>query len=850
MIPSRFLAACVAGVIAAGVYACADRVTGVDTVPAAIDIVSGQGQSGTVAEELSQPIVVRVLNAGGQPLGGQLVNFRVIQGGGSVFAGSSLSNADGLAQERWTLGKSVADSQIVEARVVDASTGAALVSGRFLATALAGTPITLQRFNNPQTTVAGTQLPDSLLVLVSDAYGNPISGATVKWTVESGGGSVNNASALTTATGYASTKWTLGPDAGTQTLLAAVGTTLSTEFSATALVAGSVRMTKVSGDLQTAAPGAAVSVLPTVQLIDPNGGNPHPLGGVAVTFAVTRGGGAITDGNAVTNASGIATVGSWVLGSQSGPNELTASISVGLSVKFTATGVQTSPDISVSFVDPVGPFVGDTAPILVRIDSRFPLSTVRAALDGKVVTLTSPRQYYWSGSISLVGAPRDTMTIVVTATDANGSVGQGVRALIHDRAPRVIVTQPADTSVARPNTLIDASCEDDDPNGCTITVRMTQEPGGDGGLLLAGPTSSPMHTSISLAPWEGQGRVIAIIAQDSRDQATTATRFLWVESSPHLQSIGTAEGHVVDADNSRLLWNAGPNVGITHVGGSSETIASGLPSGFQGSIARAYLTPSGAAFAVASGGPPYAQLYVWLNGSLTSKTLNSTSSVAAAGDFIIYTTSPDGLYRQDVSNGAEVLISNSSGNTENSVGENGDVAYWNLSHDVLRFRGGSNTNITSDNGVNWLNVYPLTDGTNIVFLRRPTGVYDGAEIWLFDGTALSMLAPFRSIQVLPHSDYEVNGGWTAFTKADASGFAQVWTRSPSGVLRAVSAFATSSRIRALGTDGSVVFDTDVDRYFASATGSPTRISASNGSVVWRSGHFIMMLGNAAFTVSP
>jgi hypothetical protein len=849
MIRSRFLATGVAGIIAAGVYACGDRdVTGPDTVPAAIDIVSGEGQSGRVAEELSQPLVVRVLNAGGQPLAGQLVNFRVVKGGGSVFAGSALTNADGLAQERWTLGKSVADSQIVEARVVDASTGGALVSGRFFATALAGTPITLQKFNNPQTTAAGTQLPDSLLVLVSDAYGNPISGATVKWTVESGGGSVNNAAALTTATGYASTKWTLGPDAGTQTLLAAVGTTLSTEFSATALAAGSVRMTKVSGDLQTAAPGAAVSVLPTVQLIDPNGGNPHPLGGVAVTFAITRGDGAITGGNAVTNANGIATVGSWVLGSQSGPNELTASISVGLSVKFTATGVQTSPDISVSFVDPVGPFVGDTAPILVRIDARFPLSTVRAALDGKVVTLTSPRQYYWSGSISLVGAPRDTMTIVVTATDANGSVGQGVRALIHDRAPRVIVTQPADTSVARPNTLIDASCEDDDPNGCTISVRMTQEPGGDGGLLLAGPTSSPMHTSISLAPWEGQGRVIAIIAQDSRDQATSVTRFIWVESSSRLQSIGTAQGHVLDADNSRLLWTSGSNVGITHLGASSETIASGLPFGLQGFIPRAYLTPSGAAFAVASSSS--GQFYVWRNGSLTSKTLNSTSSVAAAGDFIIYTTSPDGLYRQDVSNGAEVLISSSSGNSENSVGENGDVAYWNLSHDVVRFRGGTNTNITSDNGVNWLNINPLTDGTNIVFLRRPTGVLYGAEVWFFDGTALSMLAPFRSIEVLPHYDYEVNGGWTAFTKVDASGFAQVWTRAPSGVLRAVSAFGTSSRIRALGTDGSVVFDNGLDRYFASATGSPTRISASNGSVVWRSGHLIMMLGNAAFTVSP
>ena len=28
------------------------------------------------------------------------------------------------------------------------------------------------------------------------------------------------------------------------------------------------------------------------------------------------------------------------------------------------------------------------------------------------------------------------------------------------------------------------------------------------------------------------------------------------------------------------------------------------------------------------------------------------------------------------------------------------------------------------------------------------------------------------------------------------------------------------------------------------------ISAANGSVVWRSGHFIMLLGNEAFTVAP
>jgi hypothetical protein len=61
---------------------------------------------------------------------------------------------------------------------------------------------------------------------------------------------------------------------------------------------------------------------------------------VSVTFAVASGGGSITGGSTTTNASGIATVGSWTLGTTAGPNTLTAT-ATGLSgspVTFTATG--------------------------------------------------------------------------------------------------------------------------------------------------------------------------------------------------------------------------------------------------------------------------------------------------------------------------------------------------------------------------------------------------------------------------------------------------------------------------------------------------------------------------------
>src|SRR3982074_2928093 len=92
----------IVSLLGATAYACSDT-TGPNVIPASMEIVSGQGQSGTAGAELPDPLVARVLNSGGQPVSGQIVNFRVMKGGGSVFAGAAITNSDGLAQERWTL---------------------------------------------------------------------------------------------------------------------------------------------------------------------------------------------------------------------------------------------------------------------------------------------------------------------------------------------------------------------------------------------------------------------------------------------------------------------------------------------------------------------------------------------------------------------------------------------------------------------------------------------------------------------------------------------------------------------------------------------------------------------------
>ncbi|HEX6039301.1 Ig-like domain-containing protein, partial [Longimicrobium sp.] len=211
-----------------------DTPSGSDVGPAArLDVLSGDTQQDTVGQQLPQPLVIRVTDERGHPVRDQLVDFRVVSGGGSVFAGTALTNQDGEVRERWTLGTSAADSQRVEARAVDPETGQALVFGVFRATAVPDAPATL--FREPAAVFggAGQPLADSLQVRVQDRHGNPVPGVTVAWGAQDGG-SVSPATSTTSASGWARTGWTLGPALGDQAAQASVAGLAPVAFAATA----------------------------------------------------------------------------------------------------------------------------------------------------------------------------------------------------------------------------------------------------------------------------------------------------------------------------------------------------------------------------------------------------------------------------------------------------------------------------------------------------------------------------------------------------------------------------------------------------------------------------------------
>jgi adhesin/invasin len=99
------------------------------------------------------------------------------------------------------------------------------------------------------------------------------------------------------------------------------------------------------GNLQTATAGTAVALPPSVVVTDTATGTAMPVAGATVTFAVTGGGGTITNPVVVTGSDGIARVGSWTLGSTAGVNTLTATTAgaVGIAPVFTATGTPRLP---------------------------------------------------------------------------------------------------------------------------------------------------------------------------------------------------------------------------------------------------------------------------------------------------------------------------------------------------------------------------------------------------------------------------------------------------------------------------------------------------------------------------
>ena len=219
-------------------------------------------------------------------------------------------------------------------------TGATSVS----ITLAAGAPARLAFGTQPSSTVAGAAISPAVTVLVQDALGNTVTSATNAVTLaigtNPGGGTLGGTKSRAAVNGVATFNDLSINAAGSGYTLTASGVgTPVTSSSFNITTGGATTIAANSATTQSATAGAAVATPPSVKVTDASG---NPVAGVAVTFAVTAGGGSVSGPSQTTNGSGIATVGSWNLGPTAGQANTLTATSPGLNgspVTFTATAV-------------------------------------------------------------------------------------------------------------------------------------------------------------------------------------------------------------------------------------------------------------------------------------------------------------------------------------------------------------------------------------------------------------------------------------------------------------------------------------------------------------------------------
>jgi hypothetical protein len=188
------------------------RATALAGGPATLAVASGGGQRGRVGRALERSVVLKVMDAAGNPVPG--VEMTLEPSAGSIPDSSVVTDSTGRVLARWTLGRAPGEHRLV------AKAAGLPRPVEVTAAATVGAAANVSFVDPPSTGATGRALPGTLVVEVSDEFGNPVADATVSFTARSG--RVSPARVVTDAKGVAKTKWVLGTKSGEQTLVVSV----------------------------------------------------------------------------------------------------------------------------------------------------------------------------------------------------------------------------------------------------------------------------------------------------------------------------------------------------------------------------------------------------------------------------------------------------------------------------------------------------------------------------------------------------------------------------------------------------------------------------------------------------
>lgn len=357
----------------------------------------------------------------------------------------------------------------------------------------AGAPAQLTFITQPSNTAAGAAISPAVKVALQDVLGQTVTSATNAVTLSigtnPGSGTLGGTLTVSAVDGVATfSDLSINVAASGYTLRAAsagLPNEVSTPFTILSGTAGSIvpaatiPATTIAGGIVT--PDAAVKV---------TDGSGNPVAGVVVTFSAV-GGGSVTGGTQTTNAQGIATVGSWTIGTEAGTEYTLTATSVGLPgspVTFATSAVAGPPAALEIVTQPGSPTQSGVAlspqPVVRLIDAFgnvVPLTgrAVTAALVSPPAgaSLTNPTEGTVDGVATFSGlaitGPEGTYTLSFTST--------GVTSATADPISLVAVSASQSDLSASPTTITAGDA------GTTVTVTVRSGTG----TLVSGVTVVP-----------------------------------------------------------------------------------------------------------------------------------------------------------------------------------------------------------------------------------------------------------------------------------------------------------------------------------------------------------------------
>jgi adhesin/invasin len=505
-----------------------------------ISLASGNNQSAQVNTLLPNPLVVTVKDANNNPVSGVSVAFAIVNkpsgtSGDSLTISTAVTDSTGSASTRLRLG-----NKLGTYRVAATSSGIVGSPVVFTATATVGgaATISLQQGNNQQSAI-NTMLPQPLVVTITDASNNPVSGVSVAFAIDSvpngaQGQNLSVSEIVTDSLGQAATSLTLGDKVGVYKVTAtSAGLTGSpVTFYATAFVGPASSIAVAAGDRQRT---GIFTRLPNAFVVSVKDSGGNAVAGVPVHFAISSvpsgaAGQSLSVADTATDSNGQAST-VLTLGNRVGDYIVTASSSglAGSPVSFVATA---TPGSAATIVLAGGN--NQQAPINTSLPVPLRVSVSDAggnALPGQRVTFAfaSVPSNASGQSLSVVDVQTDSNgaastvltlgdkigTYVVTATSArlNGSpvvftgratVGAAVAVIEVSGSNQI---RPVLASLDRPFVARVVDAGSNPVPGVQVQFALVSVPPGATGQQL----------SVSSAPTDTLGQVSTVLTLGSRE---------------------------------------------------------------------------------------------------------------------------------------------------------------------------------------------------------------------------------------------------------------------------------------------------------------------------------------------